>query len=366
MAVTLTRRFHAVGQGLFCSEIVEDKTNGFKHSVVYDCGTESSHGFLQAEMKDLANLLTDRRIDILFLSHLHRDHISGVTQLLQDYDVGKVVLPRISPFQIIRVHVSLFQNDSCFDSSATDLIQRVLQQRETNGEQNIFVEVPMFMVPPTEDAFWLEMGYDQFESDIFSYRNTVRKDYTYPVYSYNGNRIIEYIPFNIEDPQSLLFNCLVRHIDHGSFRNILNGDFSQLEDPAFLRKLVQLYKRCFGNLNESSMPVLSHVLVGNQKRDCLYTGDYTSKIDKNVVQLNSFFSDEWEKIAYMQVPHLGSRNDNPQKLYSDNPLECIVSYGERNRYKHPHDTVVDLIEKKSGNHLIRATENSAVSIALTI
>jgi len=97
--------FHPVGQGLFTSldtDIMAD-SKCYNFSVVYDCG--SSHKYSRYLKREIKQYICHRNhhIDILFLSHLHYDHVSGLNFLLKYTTVDMVVLPYISPYERIIV-----------------------------------------------------------------------------------------------------------------------------------------------------------------------------------------------------------------------------------------------------------------------
>lgn len=68
----MIRHFHPVGQGAFCTELFED------FSVVYDCGTETDQSILEREIHDF--FIGAQSFEMLFLSHLHYDHVSSADQ----------------------------------------------------------------------------------------------------------------------------------------------------------------------------------------------------------------------------------------------------------------------------------------------
>lgn len=98
MMINGTFRFHAVGQGLFYSGLINKKGSG-TFSFVYDCGTESSKRFLRREIDDFKALLphvrngNKKKIDLLVISHMHDDHVNGLEYLLKDVEVDTVVMP---------------------------------------------------------------------------------------------------------------------------------------------------------------------------------------------------------------------------------------------------------------------------------
>ena len=70
----------------------------------------------------------------------------------------------------------------------------------------------------------------------------------------------------------------------------------------------------------------------------LYTGDFEPNKDykgnANISALKSFYRPVWDKIASIQVPHHGSKNNYHEDLYV-NPIRGLVSVGTDNSYHHP-------------------------------
>lgn len=98
MLINGTFRFHAVGQGLFYSGMI-NREGGGTFSFVYDCGTESSMNSLHRKIDDFKDLLPyvrngdKKKIDLLVISHMHDDHVNGLEYLLEDLAVDTVVMP---------------------------------------------------------------------------------------------------------------------------------------------------------------------------------------------------------------------------------------------------------------------------------
>ncbi|MDE6472703.1 MAG: MBL fold metallo-hydrolase [Clostridia bacterium] len=89
-------KFRGVGQGLFYTGSLMHGTYNF----VYDCGSESRNFYLKKqieeyieEMRDSIN--TKPHIDFIVVSHLHKDHINGIYDLLTKCSVDKLYLPYI-------------------------------------------------------------------------------------------------------------------------------------------------------------------------------------------------------------------------------------------------------------------------------
>lgn len=94
--------FHGVGQGLFYSgEIrsIDDIGQSKCFNFVYDCGTSSDEEYLTNEIGSLERRLKNSTvssqkpvIDILFISHFHEDHVSGLFELFQRVKVENLVV----------------------------------------------------------------------------------------------------------------------------------------------------------------------------------------------------------------------------------------------------------------------------------
>ena len=78
--------FHSVGQGLFYTGCL----NHGDYTFVYDCGS-TSKTHLQSEINKFVQHHKD--IDFVVLSHMHDDHIIGITDLCQRCNVKKLYLP---------------------------------------------------------------------------------------------------------------------------------------------------------------------------------------------------------------------------------------------------------------------------------
>jgi glyoxylase-like metal-dependent hydrolase (beta-lactamase superfamily II) len=87
-------QFAKAGQGLFYNGILVDNS-GKSFSFVYDCGTSSLPSVLNKSIDEFKNLV-GKRIDILFVSHFHQDHVSHIPTLIKAIKLGKVVIPYVS------------------------------------------------------------------------------------------------------------------------------------------------------------------------------------------------------------------------------------------------------------------------------
>lgn len=101
--IDFTRTQWAVGQGFFHSG--EVSCQGARALYVYDCGSLSSSA-LDRELDEFVDRYSDRVVDIVFVSHYHYDHVSGLPKLLKDAKVRAVVIPMLSPAERFAAAVS--------------------------------------------------------------------------------------------------------------------------------------------------------------------------------------------------------------------------------------------------------------------
>ncbi|MGN7948561.1 MBL fold metallo-hydrolase [Microbacterium sp. 22215] len=92
--IDFTRTQWAVGQGFFHSG--EVSCLDARALYVYDCGSLSSNS-LDRELDEFIDRYSDRVVDLVFVSHYHYDHVSGLPKLLKDAKVRAVVIPVLSP-----------------------------------------------------------------------------------------------------------------------------------------------------------------------------------------------------------------------------------------------------------------------------
>lgn len=84
---TVILKQHPVGQGGMMSGLLETPRDRFHW--VYDCGSNQ----IEALNREIRNVAAQGPVDVLFLSHLDKDHVHGVETLLEATKVREVVLP---------------------------------------------------------------------------------------------------------------------------------------------------------------------------------------------------------------------------------------------------------------------------------
>lgn len=87
-------RYHPVGQGLFTSAALTNRSGSTEFRWVYDCGTTSKEVQLPVQIAKVAGLQSPRgKIDLVVISHFDKDHISGLADLLASFRIGTLMLP---------------------------------------------------------------------------------------------------------------------------------------------------------------------------------------------------------------------------------------------------------------------------------
>lgn len=102
--IYIKRVLHPVGHGAFFTEQFYDSDKGENVlNVVYDCGVMRNQALLEKEI-DVVFALTDRKhVDYLFISHLDKDHVSGIKYLIDSHyvnDQTTFVLPLYEDYQL--------------------------------------------------------------------------------------------------------------------------------------------------------------------------------------------------------------------------------------------------------------------------
>ncbi len=87
-------KFHPVGQGLFYTgQLAKGEKNEF--NFVYDCGTISAQKYLNDAIDNYVKTLNNKEIDFLIVSHLDKDHISGIYELYNKVKANNKVIKKI-------------------------------------------------------------------------------------------------------------------------------------------------------------------------------------------------------------------------------------------------------------------------------
>jgi glyoxylase-like metal-dependent hydrolase (beta-lactamase superfamily II) len=86
--------FYPVGQGLFFHGRIAEQSRAF--SYVFDCGAQQRGQRLSRHIGDCRKV-NGSHVNLLVLSHLHWDHVSGLPGLLEKTEIERAVIPYLYP-----------------------------------------------------------------------------------------------------------------------------------------------------------------------------------------------------------------------------------------------------------------------------
>ncbi len=349
------RSFHPVGQGAFYSEIFLD-ARGCEFSVVYDCGSESNGLSLYEEVNDFRKVLKGNKIDLLFISHFHSDHINGLLHLLKGIDVDKVVIPMLTDEAITITRIQNYLRYSRNSDFVDDFIRTVYYgAHSVTGIRfkEIIAISPVIIFPDNnediEKGAWFPFG-----------RTIIKSGETIQV----QNAFWEYIPFNsisLSDSRTKAFQDQL-------FKNPKFKELSLEEIVINHRKeLKELYKQTIGSENDNiyTLCVESKPAYGITPRPnyrlskCLYLGDFETNTKRKWNRFLTVYID-YKDIGTIQVPHHGSKNNWRDELFDSNGYRhYVISAGSKNKYHHPNYWVIRDIEQSGYDVSVVSEEKSS-------
>lgn len=362
------RTFHPVGQGAFYSERHSD------FNIVYDCGTMSP----KKARPVVEDAFKYKVVDILFISHFDKDHISSIPDLKKSASKIKVVvLPLLNNQQR-----NLLLN---FYSKFSVDLKNIINDPESYFDS----DTTIVRIQPTTNTFNFERQLDPRDLRELINNNSnesieIESGTPLTITSTAGMETIRwcFIPYNYEDKvrrievdRELNKAC----ISTSTLMNDPNYTLSNLENTTLKNKMKTIYNKLQGKINENSMllysgPDLSNdlrkchcfhsshhkILTINSKfcytclcmSGCIYTGDSDFKCFK----LKDIYAGYVDHVDVIQIPHHGSKYDfDLQALEGFSGTIMPVSH-KTTSSKHPDAEVVKELTIK-GFHVISINEN---------
>lgn len=347
----ISRLFANVGSGLFCVERVYGKT------FIYDCGGETK--------TRVNNVITDvidssEVVDILFISHFHRDHINGIQYLLKNYDVRTVIFPLRKEYELFYINllnyeqylrsVSGMNNQNIETSLVLDTVNTIHMW----SQKTKVIGVKEVESSDQDDNLYSEShGYEGDDIDI----NNLTDGLTIA----SGTRIVASINAEfdgqIETLRWILNAWNISTIEE-RYRKTMESKYLQfvhdsgLPHPTLIdvwnwflnNKLYLIHKTTNniskGNLNSVSMTLYTGLTNEKNKSGCLYTGDYDAK--KNINLLKKAYSTEWDNVRIVQIPHHGSRENYSPDLINHLETIAVISDNYPSKEKNRRETLEKL------------------------
>lgn len=329
--VDFLRSLRPVGQGTFYTEVFK-KDDGTSFTVVYDCGTETDSSVLDTQINEFRKGIS--QIDLLFISHFHKDHISGLDKLLEGISVIKTVIPMLPAHIVTLARVQNLLQYKRKEALAKDAIIEEIYLSDEIPERfgKVIVVEPFDYSDLSEEEKGSVQGLgeraksgsciDGFES------------------------LWEYVPFNsvsISDKRAVYFLHGLKDIagaldDDGNLNvsRIIRGCRTKVR--ALYKKVMKgaddnLYTMTLESRPSERLAEGSDPGVVREAR-CLYTGDFDSVGD---FMLWSRFCSvyDYKAIGTVQIPHHGSKYNWRQEFLNGEPRRFFISVGTTNTHHHP-------------------------------
>ena len=298
-------KFNSVGFGLFYSGIIQQENSIF--SFAYDCGGKKAlakkrikefatnifclNGYLPA-----ANTGNQKpALDMLVISHLHEDHISGIDEIYKNFDVRSVYLPYILRSEVTHylLYLAIMNGRQSYD-----LYEKInnLYVGESEGE-TIVVDNQSSLAPLQAD--WHFIFFNQHISD------EEMQDYMQPIIAVlerNGIDSFESLK-NINDERIIiqikkeLQECKNRRLNVTSLTLM---HYPEKENASLIAINPETFLGC------KNIVLSNDINCQKGKNVTLLTGDalYSQETKDNILQyLNN------DRKGVLQVPHHGSYNN---------------------------------------------------------
>lgn len=360
MIQQFVRTFHPIGQGAFYTEnfITDD---GKSFTVVYDCGSET---FGEKKLTKIINqtFLQGDVIDILFISHFHKDHISGVPQLVKRCTIKNVVIPLLNNDAKILANISNYIDYGHKDPMLINRPESVFKP-----DTNIIRIKPIEEGDEPNDNNFLNFD-DNPESQVVESGTRIHLSRNIDWY---------YIPYNYE---------LTAH--RIAFESALNSFGLSLSDIDTIEKIERnkvnirkAYERVNSDINDHSLILLSGdkkndeaIILHSDKgclwcdyqlskgRGCLYLGDIGLNQKDIVDNIKKHLKEFYSSISTIQIPHHGSIYSFNKDILGLSMKYGVLSYGRKNRYAHPSNTVVSSLTAENVYPLHVTDEQTSIVV----
>lgn len=365
---------------------------------VYDCGSEPADG-VRTAAREFARARQRRPIDMLFLSHLDRDHICGVPELLSSrygVHVDTIVLPYLDDLD----RLITFSRSAARQGSANEerfhrdlTLDPVGTLRRFDPRQIIFIRA-------TDDEGPFELrGVDPPTggSDDGVRWKASASDGAMPEASIteDGAIVLRRADFVFAGQGTLLWHlkpyvrCASRE-DREAFQSAVEialdwprGSFGEKTTSREQRRslvtrhrtvLARAYKWAFKDKNETSLSLYSGpanpgqcgaVFSGRPQHDTpkvgwLGTGDAYLNDPDRITAFERHYCGELEQVSTFVLPHHGSiHNSDPARLLSAADLFVACAQPIHSHWRHPDPILVQAI--RNDRRRFRLVSGKAVS-----
>lgn len=387
MDVKIVRNHYPVGQGFFSSQQILYGSE--KYTCVYDCGSVSKGGsrLLDKYVDYLRD--TTEAIDLLVISHLHRDHVNGIKYLIEKFNVKKIIIPYMTLIQRIMLILEISRDiDSLKPETIREdraFIKYVISTLTDDGEE-IHIKIPSdtevissSFYPSTEEISLNKKGFIWEFTHFSLYSGAGENVECEFVKNFRGQceRILGYS--NIE---GLRIDDLVDDLkkNKSEIVDAYKKVFKDIEDKYGRKKLKDfncssvilysgphdeiwsdhhpaLYRACKGwrriDYDEHRLPWCEYnhfidcgcyfskcIKWGTRFGGWLGTGDARLADPENIDELKDKLGRKrLRRIQVLTVPHHGSKHNSSKyffDIFCNSNLECVIHSDPNRGYGHPH------------------------------
>jgi hypothetical protein len=388
--------FFKAGQGSFYGGRILLHGTDQVVTVVYDCGT--SH-FIDGNNQSLNNEINyfkyhpyyfprNNNIELLFISHLDYDHVSGLKRLLNEFQVKRIILPYIEK-ECRQFFLTSISDNNDLDDNLTieDYISFIDSPSRFIVENSSDKSTMQYYIKPNEKTEITYEGYDDNPSDNIYPKGTTNNDRTETeivelmvqpnVFVYENNlqffikkdwEFTTFLKGVNTGAISKLHSCLKKEFkreeaDNLTFEDLKNivtnnrkecrkcytnyiGDINShgivlLHGPIRLFLLFSsIYSNCDLNSSHNDYNYHRHLYneyYFNKNTSMLGTllfGDTSINPENNPISFPKEFKDKLVNVHVVQVPHHGS-----SKNWDFTEFEALKIGININRWKHSVVTV---------------------------
>ena len=380
--------YHNVGQGLFYSGEINyhDNHDNSKFRFIYDCGSEKPR-LVNTSIRRFKQDVGYNEIDLLVISHLHSDHVSGLNELFNNFGIKDVILPYFSPIErlltaVRGVNIPLWYYEFLSDPVKYLIGKGVKRVIIVGGEEGGEGGIPPEEISPAPTKSGLKIS--KLPDDEKLKRKINENEENWNKYLEDGKLLIKnhngyalalglwlFRFFNYKiTPSGLqqLNSCVKQVTGNRDIRNAIRNKDS-------LRKLKRCYHRISRQLsndfNNTSLvlyhgPIGSNYINAHSLNYCEYRflvrcpflydrgflGEHnkfgqflTGDIDLNTRydDLINHYTRYLRSVMITQVPHHGAIRNWNGRIINDAPDTelWVIPAGITNRYGHPSYRLIE-------------------------
>ena len=259
---TFKRLLFPVGHGGFAFENIDD------YSIVFDCGSNSCPTRVTEYIRELGTMRKGK-IDMLYISHFDKDHVDGITQLINTVGVKRAVIPYVpAAFRVAYNAITggIYSSIRGIITQGEIELDELSEEKNTNTDVWEWISKPMLTIADWEGLDRVFVG-EGINSNLLQDPEYVNQ---------NKNRI------------------------HACFKTA----FGYLGPNA--NGLILLSQKTGGRLISNDLFVQWKKFPIHETA-ALYTGDANLSRRENVSEIKRFLQANYrEMLALMQIPHHGS------------------------------------------------------------